>query len=173
MLTRLMRDKGFDFYWSDKHATNLFAQGFEHKDGATYDGVTAIEVLEHTEDPMVFLSSLSQLSPSRTVIFTTELCASPPPSPEEWWYYGLSTGQHIAFFQERTLEAISARLGVRYMRAGALHVFSAQLPSTVLARVASSRLSVFVDFLARKRLGSKVVTDHELVVERQKTTYGR
>ena len=168
MLTRLMRDKGFDFYWSDKHATNLFAQGFEHKDGSTYDGVTAIEVLEHTEDPVAFLSTLSQLSPSRTVIFSTELCASPPPRPEEWWYFGLSTGQHIAFFQERTLRAIAARLEVRYMRAGNLHVFSEQLPSTALARLAGSRLSVFVDYLARKRLGSKLVSDHELVVDRQK-----
>lgn len=172
MLTRLMRDKGFDFYWSDKHATNLFAQEFEHKDGATYDGVTAIEVLEHTEDPIAFLSNLSQLSPTRTIIFTTELCPSPPPRPEDWWYYGLNTGQHIAFFQERTLEAIATRLGVRYMRAGALHVFSERLPSTALAWLASSRLSVFVDFLARRRLGSKVASDHILVVDGQKAIFG-
>jgi hypothetical protein len=171
MLTRLMRDKGFDFYWSDKHANNIFAQGFEHKVGMTYDGVTAIEVLEHTEDPLAFLSDLSRLSPTRTVILTTELCASPPPRPEEWWYFGLIAGQHIAFFQERTLEAMAARLGVRYMRAGTLHVFSEQLPSTVLARVAGGRMSGFVDFLARKRLRSKVVCDHEFVVDRQKATH--
>jgi len=167
MLTRLMRDKGFNFFWSDKLATNLFAQGFEHKDGATYAGVTAIEVLEHTEDPMAFLSSLSQFSQSRTVIFTTELCASPPPRPEDWWYYGLNTGQHIAFFQERTLEAIATRLGVRYMRVGGLHVFSEQLPSSARAWLASGRLSVLLDFVAKRWLGSKTVADHELIVARQ------
>jgi len=169
MLTRLMRDKGFDFYWSDKHAPNLFAQEFGHEEGAIYDGVTAIEVLEHTEDPVAFLANLLQLSRTRTVVFTTELCPSPLPRPEEWWYFGLNTGQHIAFFQKRTLEAIAARLGVRYMCAGSLHVFSEQLPSKALTRIASSRLAVFIDVLAKRWLGSKVTSDHKLIAERRKT----
>ncbi len=32
MLTRLMRDYGFDFYWSDKYCANLMARGFEFND---------------------------------------------------------------------------------------------------------------------------------------------
>ena len=31
MLTRLMRDSGFDFYWSDKHCQNLLATQFEYQ----------------------------------------------------------------------------------------------------------------------------------------------
>lgn len=52
LLARLMRDKGFDFYWSDQYAENMFARGFEHEQGMSYAGVTAIEALEHMEDPM-------------------------------------------------------------------------------------------------------------------------
>jgi hypothetical protein len=33
MLTRLMRDFGFDFYWDDKYCANLFARGFEYREG--------------------------------------------------------------------------------------------------------------------------------------------
>ena len=29
LLTRMMRDNGFDFYWSDRYCENLFARGFE------------------------------------------------------------------------------------------------------------------------------------------------
>jgi hypothetical protein len=168
LLTRLMRDKGFNFHWADMYASNIFAQGFEHEQGMTYDGVTAIEALEHMEDPMAFLENLSGLSPTRTVILTTELCPSPPPKPEQWWYFGLNTGQHISFFQERTLETIATRLGVRYMRAGRFHMFSQQLPSTALARLSCSRLSVFFDFLASRCLDSRLVADHECAVDRQK-----
>ena len=33
VFVRMMRDIGFDFYWDDKYTTNLFARGFEHKNG--------------------------------------------------------------------------------------------------------------------------------------------
>jgi len=32
ILTRLMRDFGFDFYWKDKYCLNLVAPGFEYHD---------------------------------------------------------------------------------------------------------------------------------------------
>ncbi len=163
MLARLMRDKGFDFYWSDKHADNIFASGFGHNDGMTYDGVTAIEVLEHTVNPMAFLAELLRLSRTRTVIVTTEVCPSPPPRPEDWWYYGLNTGQHISFFQERTLKTMAHRLEVKYLRAGGLHIFSEKLPNIFLSRLASCRVSILGDFIARRCLHSKVVTDHQFV----------
>ena len=167
MLSRMMRDKGYNFYWSDKYASNIFAQGFEHSVGDNYAGVTAIEVLEHTEDPMAFLSEMALFSPDRTVIFTTELYGDTPPKPENWWYYGLNTGQHVSFFQQRTLETIARRIGVKYERAGLLHIFSDQLPSRQLLRLAGGRVSILVDFFARRRLRSNVITDHHLIVARQ------
>lgn len=169
LLARLMRDKGFNFHWSDKYAEDIFARGFEHEQGMSYAGVTAIEALEHMEDPMAFLSKASALSPARTVIFTTELCPAPPPRPEDWWYFGLNTGQHISFFQERTLRAMADRLGVGYLRAGGFHIFSDQLPSALLAGLSAGRLSALIEFVARMRLGSRTLTDHQLLVSEQRS----
>ncbi|MDP3759108.1 MAG: class I SAM-dependent methyltransferase [Ramlibacter sp.] len=166
MLTRLMRDKGYDFYWADKHASNLFAQGFEHKTGAIYDGVTAFEVLEHTENPIDFLSQLLKLSRSRTIILTTEIYHGYPPTPDNWWYFGLNTGQHIAFFQERTLRFIAGKLQLRYVRSGSFHIFSEHLPRAFMIHLASSRLSIFVDSLSRRILQSRLLADHVRLANR-------
>jgi hypothetical protein len=45
VFVRLMRDRGFNFFWSDLHATNDYARGFEYQEGSTYDFLTAFEVL--------------------------------------------------------------------------------------------------------------------------------
>ena len=57
VLTRLMRDRGFNFYWTDKHCENLLAPGYEYGPelGACL-AVTAMEVLEHLTDPMAFIA---------------------------------------------------------------------------------------------------------------------
>jgi 2-polyprenyl-3-methyl-5-hydroxy-6-metoxy-1,4-benzoquinol methylase len=47
LFVRLMRDAGFNFYWSDKFCKNLFAQGFEDNGKSEYELVTAFELLEH------------------------------------------------------------------------------------------------------------------------------
>jgi len=57
IFTRLMRDIGFDFYWTDKYSPNLTARGFEAEagPGAPYTAVTAFEVMEHLPDPVAFV----------------------------------------------------------------------------------------------------------------------
>src|ERR1035441_1432524 len=52
LLVRLMRDRGFNFFWSDLHATNDYARGFEIQEGETFDFLTAFEVLEHLANPV-------------------------------------------------------------------------------------------------------------------------
>ena len=42
MLTRMMRDFGFDFYWQDKYCSNLLAQGFE--DSRSHEPYKAVTV---------------------------------------------------------------------------------------------------------------------------------
>ena len=43
MLTRLMRDDGFDFHWDDKFCANLLARGFEADTGpAAFRGVHGV-----------------------------------------------------------------------------------------------------------------------------------
>jgi hypothetical protein len=51
IFTRMMRDVGFDFYWSDKYANNLMSKGFEAKPSEKFEAVTAFEVFEHMVEP--------------------------------------------------------------------------------------------------------------------------
>ena len=162
----MMRERGYDFFWDDMHTKNIFSQGFEHKKGDFYSGVTAIEVLEHTVDPLNFLSDLLKLSATKTVIFTTEICPSPPPDPKSWWYFGLNTGQHISFFQERTLKYMAKILGVHYFRVSQdIHIFTSKKLSLMNLRVISGRLSHLADALVKKKLKSKMIVDHQHIVD--------
>ena len=36
VFTRIMRDKGFDFYWDDPYTKNVLSRGFEKKDNQTF-----------------------------------------------------------------------------------------------------------------------------------------
>ncbi len=51
---RLMRDRGFDFYYWDRYAQPMFARGFEvgGGTGSTYELLTAFEVFEHLVEPI-------------------------------------------------------------------------------------------------------------------------
>ena len=54
VFTRMMRDKGFDFYHTDKYCTNIFAEYFElePETHSKFELVTVFEVFEHMTDPV-------------------------------------------------------------------------------------------------------------------------
>ena len=60
---RLMRDRGFNFFWQDLYAKNIHARTFEYRVGARYDLVTAFELMEHLPDPVEGMAR-SSLSPT-------------------------------------------------------------------------------------------------------------
>lgn len=62
LLTRLMRDIGFDFYWYDIYTPNLFSRGFEHREGYNYEAITALEVFEHFANPINEIEIMLKLS---------------------------------------------------------------------------------------------------------------
>lgn len=72
LLTRLMRDFGYNYLWCDPYANNLFARGFEYSsaEGACR-AVSAIEVLEHTVNPLDFLQSTLRTHGTDTVLSGT------------------------------------------------------------------------------------------------------
>jgi hypothetical protein len=124
LLTRLMRDVGFDTYWEDAYCVNQMAAGFEAAAGsAGYEAVTAFEALEHMEDPLGFIESAVARSRTGTLVFTTELFEAAPP-PADWWYYAFPTGQHISFFTRVTLDTVAARLGLRLLSAKGMHLLT-------------------------------------------------
>ncbi|WP_209315383.1 class I SAM-dependent methyltransferase [Haematospirillum sp. H1815] len=168
MLTRLMRDFGFDFYWADKYCDNHLAQGFEYKpEMGPCNAVTAIEVFEHLTDPATFIKETLAFSGARTLIFTTELYAGDPPAPGSWWYYAFATGQHIGFFQRRTLEILGKRLGLRFSSANGIHIFSEhQIDELILRFVTGRGVSRIAPWWIRRRLGSKTLSDHQLMLQK-------
>lgn len=170
MLTRMMRDRGFDFYWSDKYCQNLMAFGFEYVDPGAGGcvAVTAIEVMEHLEDPLAFVREVLQRTRAQAFIFSTELFDAEPPAPDQWRYYSFETGQHIAFFQRKTLQVMASKLGMNFASAGGLHIFSTAEISPLRLTLCTGKASAFIAALARKLLGTKVMADHALMVQRLK-----
>lgn len=158
LLTRLMRDLGFDYFWADPYAPNLFARGFEYPAGSgPCLAVSAIEVLEHTTDPLEFVRTSLITHASDVFVFSTEVFPDgQPPRPEQWGYYAFGTGQHIAFFSRRGLRRLGQRLGMHYYPLGRLHVFSRRPLSAWRRQLASHKfLIVPLALFAAFRLGSR------------------
>ena len=168
MLVRLMRDFGFNFSWSDKYCDNLLAAGFEFD--ATQgkcQAVTAIEVMEHLTDPLSFVKETLAVSGAESFLFTTELYIGSPPAPEAWWYYAFATGQHIGFFQRRTLAVMANKLNLQFASANGLHILSKTPISENLLRAVTHRwIAPGSAWWIRRRLGSKTMTDHEAMLGR-------
>ncbi|MDQ5930530.1 MAG: hypothetical protein QG594_2318 [Bacteroidota bacterium] len=116
MFTRLMRDKGFQFYHTDKYAQNVYAKRFELEDitdKTNIAAVTSFEVFEHLEFPMETIQEMFKYA--NTIIFSTYL---QPKDLENWWYFTLETGQHIALFHKNTFVKIGEILGVQFFTNG-------------------------------------------------------
>jgi hypothetical protein len=110
VLTRLMRDIGFDYRWFDPYTDNLFAVGFEGSMEKGYDAISAFEVLEHLVHPYEEFALI--LEHTDTLILSTELRPAAVPSLN-WPYYAFEHGQHVGFFDANSLKYLADMLGVR------------------------------------------------------------
>ena len=169
VLTRLLRDRGFDAYRSDKYCENLFAQGHEPTDGLQAEALFAFEVLEHVTDPVAFLEAEFTRYGCRSTVFSTLTFNGSAPAPG-WWYYSLESGQHVSFYQPRTLEQVASRLGCEYTRIhDGLHVFMAKPLAPALRRaLRSKRLRRFYEswYWSRRKRPSLTWADHEAAKQR-------
>lgn len=166
ILTRLMRDYGFDYYWEDKYCQNLVARGFEAANASVpFSTMSAFEVIEHTEDPVAFVTELMERHRCRTLFFSTETYTGKDGPSPDWWYLSASTGQHISFFQDRTLRHIASRLGLKFYSYGGLHCFTDRefRNGWLIARLSS--LSGSVAKFVQRRLGSRTWKDHIEIVK--------
>ncbi len=175
MLVRLMRDVGFDFYWEDKHCRNEFARGFEANQWAgPFTALTAFEVLEHVADPCAWLSEKLRVYGAQSIICTTETYEGVLPPGLSWWYYSFETGQHISFYQRRTLQIIAERLGLRYWDFNGLHVLSGTKPkNSVMLKALSGHFTVLLSLYVKRRMVSKTFTDHQVVLNQPADFIGR
>lgn len=128
LLTRLLRDQGFQVRSYDKYATAEHAQGFEvsleeAEEAATF--ITSIECFEHLINPIDAYRFVT--SKKEYFFFTTEVIDTPPPDPayNEWWYFVPESGQHITFASKQGLGEFQKILGFDYFVSfGSLHVMS-------------------------------------------------
>jgi hypothetical protein len=148
-LVRLMRDRGFDFFWSDRYAKNLYARGFEHVPGSRYDLLTAFEVLEHLPHPLEDIARMFELA--ENILVSTILVPEPAPTPPHWWYYAVKSGQHISLYTADSLQKIASRFHVHLLSRGPYHLLTHNQQSSRRFRVATSgRLAPVVNFLCRR-----------------------
>jgi hypothetical protein len=158
-----MRDVGFDFYWADDYSPNLLARGFEAtRVEPPFCAVTAIEVLEHVYDPLEFVRICMVRADSRSIILTTALYGDSPPKPD-WWYYARHTGQHVSFYQRRTLAILAQSLGLNFYSQGGIHILTDRKIATRVLRMATGRFASLLFAYVRTRMSSRVSTDHAAV----------
>lgn len=147
LLTRLLRDCGYDWSWSDLYAQNLLAKGFEEKSGQKYDFVTAIEAFEHYENPLEEFEACFSRAPN--LFLMTTLIPDPTPEPNQWPYYQLQTGQHISFFRPRTLGWVAQKFNKNLISFRDYHFLGDK-------KISLAKFKLY-DFLSRKLPSYKMV----------------
>jgi len=168
ILTRMLRDRGFDCLWHDKFTVNLFAREFEYpEEGTGIGAITCFEAFEHFPEPMAEIGAM--LSIARNILFSTELLPLPPPLPGKWWYYGLEHGQHVSFYTLRTLRYIADKCDLKLLSNGRnIHLLTEKRIwnplFTLLVRLAPYGLGKF-SLLTRK---SKTLQDMHLLSGRER-----
>lgn len=162
IFTRLMRDHGYDFRWLDHYAENLYSDGFEYKDGIKITGITAFELLEHLENPReVFATLLGKLKPKFLLATTTMFV---DPVDPEWDYFSISTGQHIAFYQEKTMEHIARQYGYHWSNWRHFHLFSqVPLPKIIAKLLIPFSRIIFPVIAPLLRANSRHIKDHQFL----------
>lgn len=164
IFTRLMRDRGFDYFWMDPFGQNLMAQGFEYDGSGHVEAVSSFEIFEHFAEPREEIAKIMRIS--NTLIFSTELLPNAVPRPSEWWYYGLEHGQHVAFYSRKTMEYLAREYGLNYYRFGSVQLLVPQPLSRTKLRLLCRMPSGLVDLWNRRSLPSRTVSDMEAIVRR-------
>jgi len=162
IFVRMMRDKGFDFYWDDPYADNLFAKGFEHNEQNNYELVTAFECFEHFTNPLEQIEKILKIS--ENIIFSTRTFSGDPPKPDEWWYYSLDSGQHISFYSITTLKYLAEKFKLHLNSDNkAFHMLSKQKINSLWFKTILKMSDVGLSRIFSLKLKSKSETDHEIL----------
>jgi hypothetical protein len=161
ILTRLMRDIGFDFYWYDPYSPNLMARGFELvNDMSNFELLTCFEVLEHLVNPLEEMEKMFHFSDS--ILLTTLLLPANIPEPKDWAYYGLNHGQHISFYSFSTMQFIAKKLGCNlYSNRKDIHLFTKRTFSPLIFRLLLKLSHYGVFPYVKRRMKSKTEDDRD------------
>lgn len=162
VLTRLMRDAGFDFYWEDIYCKNIFAKGFSVGDQikSNFDFITAFEVLEHLEYPLNFIEENFKKFSPKALIFSTEIYGNNTQS-KDWAYYSFETGQHISFYNHKTLTIMAKKLNLYFYTYKGLHIFSKKRLKyfSIYKYLTTYKLAFIINLLFKRRCDSRTISD--------------
>jgi hypothetical protein len=166
LLVRILRDNGVDSRGYDAHCVPVFNSEFHYTKIPDHrvDFVTAIEVLEHLQNPhdlFVLLESVTD-----TIVFSTELQPSGNPQPSNWWYYCLEHGQHISLYSKRALIAISEKYNARLFTYGGIHVITRNQSAGLLIKVLMRyKLAILFNFIFKPKVKSLTALDYKALRE--------
>ncbi len=167
IFTRLMRDTGFNFYWSDPYCENILANGFEYNSAKQkqIELLTAFEVFEHLNKPIEQIEEMLKIS--RNIAFSTELIPDNIPQPGDWWYFAFEHGQHISFYSQKTLQILADKFNLNFFNYEHLHLFTDKKLNRTLFYIII-KLNKFGLFgMLRKILKSRTMEDHFELKKRQ------
>ncbi len=167
IFTRLMRDVGFDFYWSDPYSQNIVAKSFEYStDLGNIELVTCFECFEHFKDPIFELEKIIKVSPN--IIFTTNILPTPVPAPNTWWYYAQEGGQHISFYREKTLRFVAQKYNLNFYSFWGIHLLTKQKVNKYFFEKLVQYGPNYLWNHVRKNMHSKTVSDMNFIIEKNK-----
>ncbi|MEI8061181.1 MAG: class I SAM-dependent methyltransferase [Candidatus Berkelbacteria bacterium] len=164
VFTRLMRDIGFDYYWSDPYTENILARNFEGSETDKYELVTSFESFEHFVDPIYELEKI--LKVCKNIFFSTETLPNPVPLTADWWYFGLCHGQHLSFYSPKTLKYLAHKYGLRYYSYGSLHLFTNKKINKIRFRLLFKLTEFGLDHFVARRMKSKTISDMQSIVKK-------
>jgi hypothetical protein len=167
LFVRLMRDCGFDFYWTDPYTENLFARGFNFNSGSNIpvELLTTFECFEHFVDPLNEIEKMLSISPS--ILFSTDIFSSGTPNPEQWQYYYFSHGQHIALYSIASLKKIAKILNLHlYTNGKSFHLLTQKVLNSTMFNVLLKSSLLGIPSIIKMRMGSKTRFDSHATEQR-------
>ncbi|MFH1954711.1 MAG: class I SAM-dependent methyltransferase [Pseudomonadota bacterium] len=168
IFTRLMRDRGLDFYWYDPYTQNLVARGFEYDDNSgPVSLITSFELFEHLSNPTKKIEQM--LKCTSNILFTTFLLPKKLPKPKEWWYYGLSHVQHISFYSRRTLRYLANKFDLElYSNGRNIHFLTEKKIGNMLFNLIVLSGYMNLDFVTKIRFKGKTTFDREYLINKRR-----
>lgn len=120
----MMRDKGYNFYWYDKYAKDIFNPSFIDVSAVNshYDLITAFEVFEHLENPYEEIKDAC--NNADTLIFSTAIIPEGLKCVKDWWYFSPESGQHIMFHTFKSLSILAKQFNMHYISLGNFHIYT-------------------------------------------------
>lgn len=167
IFTRLMRDRGFDYFRQDIYCDNLFAKHFDITDISftpQFEMLTAFEVFEHLLNPWVEIKIM--LAFSDHIFFSTELVPEGL-SNNSWWYFMPETGQHISLYSRKSLEFIANKIEVNFYTNGTnLHLFTKKKLNPFIFKLLTRRKIASLYNLVFAAKKSYLDSDYNLMLQK-------